>query len=528
MAHLFSLWVTQAADCKEVTSAIKPKGAGLQYRGEADILAPGAKRTSSQTLSGELMTDEIAHEAWSSRLAFVLVSIGATVGLGNLWRFPFAAGESGAGAFVLVYLVAVFIIAAPLFMAETLIGRFGRHSAPNSLRLLARQRGKSEHWRHVGWLCIVTSLLVLSFFSVIAGNSLAYVFKTASGAFAAATRGEITQIFADYAGSPWAVLFWHTVFAGATAFIVSRGIQGGLERAGRLLLPALFLILVLLVIYAAIEGAFMEAADYLFNFDLEAITPAIVLAAFGQAFFTMSIGSGGILTYGAYIGKRLPIARTTMFIASGDTLVALLAGLAIFPLALAFGGGTEGSRDYVFTSLPVAFAGMPFGALVGTLFYLLFAFAAITSTIGLLEVAVSYFEESGKMSRQKAALAMTAVFWFVGIGSALSFNLWSDVYPLSFLPVFEQSNFMSILNWTIGSVILLAVGLFFSLWAGWWLPQDRVQEELGLADGWFRIWQLVVRWIAPLVIATIFISQFLPSQGPGPGGETGIEEARNA
>ena len=175
--------------------------------------------------------------------------------------------------------------------------------------------------------------------------------------------------------------------------------------------------LVLLVIYAAIEGAFMEAADYLFNFDLSAITPALVLAAFGQAFFTMSIGSGGILTYGAYIGKRLPIARTTMFIASGDTVVALLAGLAIFPLALAFGGGTEGGRDYVFTSLPVAFAGMPLGSLVGTLFYLLFAFAAITSTIALLEVAVSYFEESGKMSRKKAALTMTAIFWFVGIGS---------------------------------------------------------------------------------------------------------------
>jgi NSS family neurotransmitter:Na+ symporter len=473
------------------------------------------------------MSDEIAHEAWSSRFAFILVSIGATVGLGNLWRFPFAVGESGAGAFVLVYLLAVFIIAAPLFMAETLVGRFGRHSAPNTFRILAREHGKSESWRHVGWLCIVTSLLVLSFFSVIAGNSLAYVFKTASGAFAEATKAEINQTFADYAGSPWAVLFWHTAFAGATAFIVSRGIQNGLERAGRVLLPALFLLLVLLVVYAAIEGAFMEATEYLFNFDLAAITPAIVLAAFGQAFFTMSIGSGGILTYGAYIGKRIPIARTTLFIAGGDTLVALLAGLAIFPLALAFGGGTEGSRDYVFTSLPMAFAGMPLGSLVGTLFYLLFAFAAITSTIGLLEVAVSYFEETGKMSRKKAALAMTTIFWFIGIGSALSFNLWADAYPLSFLPVFEEANFMSILNWTIGSVILLAVGFIFAIWAGWWLPQGRVQEELGLSDNWFRVWQLVVRWIAPLVIATIFISQFLPSEG-GYGGEPQIEEARNA
>lgn len=461
------------------------------------------------------MSQDYAHEAWSSRLAFILVSIGATVGLGNLWRFPFAAGESGAGAFVLIYLFAVFVIAAPLFMAETLIGRLGRHSAPNTLRILARERGKSEAWRHVGWLCIATSLLVLSFFSVIAGNALAYVFKTASGAFAGATQAEISETFARYAGSPWAVLFWHTAFAGATAFIVSRGIHNGLERAGRVLMPILFLLLVLLVVYAAIEGAFAEAAEYLFAFRLEAVTPAVVLAAFGQAFFTMSIGSGGILTYGAYIGKRIPIAKTTLMIASGDTLVALLAGLAIFPLALAFGGGTEGGRDYVFTKLPVAFSGMPLGSLVGTLFYLLFAFAAVTSTIGLLEVAVSWFEETGKLSRKKAALAMTAIFWFVGIGSALSFNLWAEEYPLSFLPVFEQANFMGILNWTIGSVVLLAVGFCFALWAGWWLPPDRVREELGLSAPAFKIWQYVVRWLVPLVIAAIFISQFVPAGTEG-------------
>ncbi len=457
-------------------------------------------------------------------MTFILVSIGATVGLGNLWRFPFAAGENGAGAFVLVYLVAVFVIAAPLFMAETLIGRFGRRSAPNTMAKLAAERGASPHWRHLGWVCIVTSLLVLSFFSVIAGNALAYFFKAATGVFAEATKAEINQTFADYAGSPWAVLFWHTAFAGATALIVSRGIKGGLERAGRILMPMLFLLLILLVVWAAIVGDFAGAVRQLFNFDLSTITPVIVLAAFGQAFFTMSIGSGGILTYGAYIGKPIPIARTTMLIAGADTIVALLAGLAIFPLVLTYGGGTEGSRDYVFTSLPVAFSAMPMGSLVGALFYLLFAFAAVTSTIGLLEVAVSYFEETGKMSRKKAALAMTAVFWFVGIGSALSFNIWSEEYPLSFLPVFETSNFMSILNWTIGSVILLVVGLLFAIWAGWWLPQDRVREELGLSTGAFKVWQVLVRFVAPFVILAIFAANFLPSGG-GHSSEPEPEEA---
>ncbi len=443
-------------------------------------------------------------ESWSSRFAFIAVSMGATVGLGNLWRFPTEAGNNGGGAFVIVYLIAVFAFAVHLFIAETVIGRLGQQSVPNTLRSLAKKAGATEKWRYAGWMALVTSILVLSFFSVVAGFSLGYIERTLTGALANADAATVQTTFAAFLANPYELFLWHSLFALATILVVGLGIRSGIERIGKILMPALFAILIGLVIYAGLYGDFGAAVSYLFGFQWQDFTPAIILAALGQAFFTMSIGSGGIMTYGAYIGRPIPIGRSAMTVAFGDTAVALLAGLAIFPLVFANNVDPAEGSGLIFVTLPIAFGGMPFGQFVGFAFYILFVFAAITSTIGLLETLVSYFEESGRFSRMKIAFGLGGLFWIAGILSVLSFNILADFYPLSFLSRFHETNIFDLLGFLISNVLLLAGGLLFSIFAGWVLSRSETMQELGLGEGLYNYWRFMVRYGAPAVILLLF------------------------
>ncbi|MCH7630805.1 MAG: sodium-dependent transporter [Proteobacteria bacterium] len=451
------------------------------------------------------------HESWTSRAAYIIVAIGATIGLGNLWRFPFAAGENGGGVFVLIYLFAVFFLVSPLFMAETLIGRLGRKSAPMSFKALREKYGGTGLWAGVGFLGLFISILVLSFFSVIAGFSIGYVFKALGGAFSTSDPAAVSALFREFTGNPYTLLLWHSVIAAMTALIVGRGIRSGIERAAKIMMPLLLLILIFLVVFASIIGDFGAAFRYLFTFQWEALSPQVALSAFGQAFFTMSVGSCGMLTYAAYVGKKIQIGKTTAIIAIGDTIVALLAGFAIFPIVFGYGLGMENAQNFVFTTLPIAFGQMPYGNLVAVLFFTLFVFAAVTSTIGLLETVVSYFIEKTRFSRPAIANALGVAFWAVGILSVLSFNLWSDVHPLGFIKIFAGMTPFALINGLVGNILLPIAGILISLFAGWVIPKGISIDELGLGKKiYFNIWLFVVRFIVPAgVLALLLTNLFL-------------------
>ncbi|MHA1544646.1 MAG: sodium-dependent transporter, partial [Alphaproteobacteria bacterium] len=405
------------------------------------------------------------HESWSSRLSYIIVAIGATVGLGNLWRFPFAAGENGGGVFILIYLFAVFFLVSPLFMAETVIGRLGRQSAPNSFKSLALKYAGTANWKYLGFLGLFISILVLSFFSVITGLSFGYVFKILTGTFVTSSPEAIAKDFGEFRDNVWGLTGWHTLVATLTGLIVGFGIRNGIERVGKILMPVLFLLLVFLAGYAAYIGDFGVALSYMFTFKIETLTPEVALAAFGQAFFTMSVGSCGMLTYAAYVGKPIRIGHTTATIALGDTLVALLAAFAIFPLVLGFGLNPGAGAGLVFVTLPIAFGQMALGQVVALAFYVLFIFASLTTTIALLETVVSYFVERTKYSRKVIGLSLAGLFWFIGLASVFSFNIWSDFHPLAFMGPKFDINPLGLINGFVGSILLPISGILISLFA---------------------------------------------------------------
>ncbi|MEE8295861.1 MAG: sodium-dependent transporter [Sphingomonadales bacterium] len=446
------------------------------------------------------------HESWTSRLSYIVVAIGATVGLGNLWRFPFEAGNNGGGVFILIYLFAVFFLVSPLFMAETVIGRLGRQSAPNSFKNLALKYARTANWKYLGFLGLFISVLVLSFFSVITSLSFGYVFKILSGTFVTGSPEMIAKDFAAFKGNVWGLTGWHTIVALITGLVVGLGIRNGIERVGKILMPVLFILLVFLAGYAAYIGDFGAAFSYMFTFNPEALTKEVALAAFGQAFFTMSVGSCGMLTYAAYVGKPIRIGHTTATIALGDTLVALLAGFAIFPLVFGFGLNPAEGAGLVFVTLPIAFSQMAMGTLVALAFYLLFIFAALTTTIALLETVVSYFVEKTEYSRRVIGLGLAGLFWFVGLASVLSFNVWSEYHPLGFLgPVFDLHPF-GLINGFVGNILLPISGILISLFAGWIIPWQASEEELGFGKKFlFQTWLVVVRFIAPIGVLILLL-----------------------
>ena len=275
------------------------------------------------------------HGQWSGRLAFILAATGSAVGLGNVWKFPYIAGENGGGAFVLVYLVCIAVIGIPIMMAEVLIGRRGRQSPINTMRDLAAEEGANPHWKWLGWAGVLAGFLILSYYSVIAGWALAYVFRAAGGLFTGQTADGIQAIFKDLIGEPERLLAWHTIFIMMTMIIVARGVRSGLEQAVRLLMPALFVLLLVLMGYSWNSGYFEQGVNFLFRPDFSKITANGVLIAMGHAFFTLSLGMGAIMVYGSYLPRKISIAKTSIAISVADTTVALLAGMVIFPIVFA-------------------------------------------------------------------------------------------------------------------------------------------------------------------------------------------------
>ncbi len=440
------------------------------------------------------------HGHWSSRAAFVLAATGSAVGLGNIWRFPYLTGENGGGAFVLVYIACVIVVGLPLMMAEIMLGRRGRSSPINTMRHLVEDEGHSKLWELLGWSGVAAGFLILSFYSVIAGWTLIYIFEAATGTFNGATAETVGLMFTDLLASPWIMFGLHTTFIAMTVFVVGRGVEQGLEKAVKFLMPALFLILLLLVAYSMTTGHFMEGVRFLFTPDFSKLQPGTVLVALGQAFFSLSLGMGAIMAYGAYLPEDASIPRISVTVALADTGVALIAGLAIFPIVFANGLEPGQGPGLIFVTLPIAFADMGFGQIYGTLFFLLLAFAAWTSTISLIEPAVAWLVEQRGLRRLPAAMVCGGIAWVIGIGSVLSFNHW-QTYTLI------GRNFQEFIEHIAANIMLPLGGLAIAVYAGWFLSKKASVEEMGAGDGKvYKTWRFLVRYVTPILVIIVFLN----------------------
>jgi NSS family neurotransmitter:Na+ symporter len=445
-------------------------------------------------------------ESWSGRLAFILASIGAAVGLGNIWRFPYTLGSSGGSAFVLVYVTAILFVATPIMISEMIIGRHARASAPTALSKVAQDSGSSRHWGLLGWVGLFALFLVLSFYSVVAGWTAAYLVKSANGSISGLSADEVAAGFGDFTHNSGQVIFWHFLFTAITIFIVSRGVKIGLERVVRVLMPALFVTLLALVINSAFVGDFATAIDFLFTADLSKLTPVVVLAAVGQAFFSVNVGIGAVLTYSSYLPQDVNIFRSSIIVALGDTLVALLAGLAIFPIVFANNLDPGGGPGLIFVTLSTAFAKMPGGSLIGAGFFLMLVFAALTSSISMLETMTARAIEVRGMTRTKAVVAIGTGTFLVGLITVFSFSAWENVYLLDAIPIFAGKTPYDLIDYLVSNVLMPLGGMLYALFAGWWLSKDTSIYEMGVGDGAiFKLWLLLVRVVAPLAVAAIFV-----------------------
>ncbi|MTI77622.1 MAG: sodium-dependent transporter [Marinobacter sp.] len=459
----------------------------------------------SAAYSGALEGSNAQRGLWSSRLAFILAATGSAVGLGNIWKFPYVTGENGGGAFVLVYLLCIAVVGIPIMMAEVMIGRRGGRSPVKSLSLIAQHDRLKPAWKLVGAIGILAGFLILSFYSVIGGWAISYVGTTASGQLAGQSADTVGAIFSGLLSDPTKLLAWHTLFMAMVMVVVVRGVRSGLERAVSILMPALFVLLLIVVGYAMTTGHFGQAAAFLFQPDFSKLTTSGILVALGHAFFTLSLGMAVMMAYGSYLPKNISIAKTSITVSVIDTGVALLAGLAIFPIVFANGLEPGAGPGLIFQTLPLAFGQMPMGSLFGTLFFVLLIFAAWTSGISLLEPIVEWLEERKGMNRTVSTLGAGFVCWGLGIASILSLNLWSDFAPLGFVPMLEGKTIFDLLDFFTANIMLPLGGLLVALFAGWVMSRQAMERELALSPAMFNLWLITVRFITPVAVAVVFI-----------------------
>jgi neurotransmitter:Na+ symporter, NSS family len=443
---------------------------------------------------------------WTSRFTFLMAAIGCSVGLGNIWRFPYSAGVNGGGAFVLVYFAAVIVLALPILMAELLIGRRGANSPPLAIATVATESGRSANWRWMGILLGgIGAITVLAFYSVVGGWTLAYTFKMGAGQFQGISAASAGLVFEDLTSSPAALLAWFTLFIGLTIFISARGLHAGVERATSLMMPALFLMLLAMVIYAAVVGDFAAALRFLFRPDFEKLNATIVLGAFGQAFFSVSVGITNLMAYGAYLEQKTRLPQASAIIAGADTLVAILAGLAIFPIIFAYGLEPGAGPGLVFITLPFAFGQIPGGHFFGAVFFVLLFFAALTSSIAMMEPPVSWLTGTTSLSRRSAALLSGSISFVLGVLAALSFNVLGDVHPLGAIPIFSNRTFFDLFDYFVTNLLMPSGGILIAVFAGWIVKRHFTADELfgGQNTLAYRIWLFLVRYLAPAVLAYV-------------------------
>ncbi len=440
------------------------------------------------------------HGVWANRWTFILAATGSAVGLGNIWKFPYIAGENGGGAFVLVYLLCIAVVGIPIMMAEVLIGRRGRMSPINSMRYVTSEAGLHGGWTGIGWMGVVAGLMIMAFYSVVAGWALNYVVASAGGGFSGISGDEAGSLFGGLLQDTGRLTLWHSLFSVMTLAVVAAGVTKGLGMVARVLMPFLFVVLAILLVYGFTNGDFASAFRFLFDFKFGKLSWDGVLVALGHAFFTLSLGMGSIMAYGAYMPDHANVGRTIVTVGVLDTVVALVAGLAIFPIVFASPGiEPSAGPGLMFVSLPVAFGNMAGGQIFGTLFFVLVAVAAWSSAVSLIEPGVAWLSETKRFNRVTATIALTLVAWLGGLGCIWS-NNWLEDKPASGIYVFESLDFLT------SQIMLPLGGLFIALFVGWLMRRAIVASEMD-AEGHplFEIWLFVVRYISPALVALVMI-----------------------
>lgn len=436
---------------------------------------------------------------WSSRLGFIMAAAGSAVGLGNIWKFPYITGMHGGGAFVLFYLFCIVSIGVPLMVAEMVIGRHTRKDPVGAFKRL-----KGGGWTLVGWMGVVAGFVILSYYSVVAGWAVDYLWLALKGTFSPQYATQVPQLFGGLLASDLSQLFWQALFMGASVLIVIGGVKSGLERANRIMMPVLFLILVALAGYGFFSSGGIKAFQFLFAPDWSRLNPPAMLEALGHAFFSLSLGMGAMLTYGSYADEEISIPKVAITVSIMDTLVALLAGLAIFPIVFSYGMAPAAGPGLVFKTLPILFSRMPGGTLIAILFFLLLVFAALTSAISLLEVVVAYYCDELKWDRTKATLIAGVLIFALGVPAALSNNLLKDRHLLG------SRNFLDSVDFLSTNYLLPLGGLLITLFAGWVLTPKVGREELlkgGGSPGFYRVWFFLIRYISPVLVALVLLNK---------------------
>jgi NSS family neurotransmitter:Na+ symporter len=440
-----------------------------------------------------------AHSHWSSRFAFLMASVGFAVGLGNIWRFPYVTGENGGAAFVLIYLACAFLIGVPILMAELMIGRRGDAAPPIAMANVARESGRSRQWQWVGAMGLLAAFTIEVVYSVVVGWVLWYLFKAITTGFADVDAGMAEAQFTAVLGDNWGMLFWTLAGLAITGLIIFAGVKNGIERAVTFMMPLMFTLLVVLAGFNFFAGGFKEAIAWLFTPDFSKVTFATVLAAIGQAFFSIGVGMGGMMTYGSYLPRSISISQSVFIIVIADTAVALLAGLVIFPAVFKFGLDPAAGAGLIFQTLPVAFAQMPGGYLFAVLFFVMLAVAGITSMVGLIESVNAWIEENYNISRHRSAMLVVGSISVLSILSILSYNVMDGLR-------LGDRNFNDVMDYFSNQILLPLGGLLIAIFAGWFMrPANSRDEFTSLGAMGYSVLYLLIRYLVPSALMVIFI-----------------------
>ncbi len=442
------------------------------------------------------------HDFWSGRTGFILATVGAALGLGSIWKFPYEVGVNGGGAFVLFYLIGMLFIVFPLMLVEFAIGRRGRADATYAIAAVAASAGASRYWALCGLLGVSGAFIILSFYSVIGGWAISYAVDTALSGLGDTSARSAQARFDALLASPLAMAIYHLIFMALVTFIVARGISRGIEEACKILMPILTGLIIVLSLFSMTQGNIGATLRFLFQLDPAYLTLQVALDALGLGFFSIGVGLCLMITYAAYAGAEINLREVAIITILSDTAVSIAAGFAIFPIVFAEGLDPAGGPGLMFITMPLAFAHVPGGAFAAVGFFLLLIVAALASGISMLEMPVALLKRRG-WSRPRAAIACAAACWLCGLTTVLSFNHWANWYPLANIPIFSKATVFDLLDHLTSNLMLPLGGFLLSLLGGWALPEQLLADEIGLDARAVQLLQLMLRYIVPVCIAVL-------------------------
>lgn len=438
-------------------------------------------------------------DSFSSKFGVIAAAAGSAIGLGNIWRFPYVVGENGGGAFLFIYLAFIVAIGIPVMLSEFTIGRSAQQNPYGAFKRLA----PGKPWKFVGLMGVVAAFMILAFYTAVAGWTLEYIYQSIVNGFQGKDSAQLGVMFDSFRESSFRPLLWFVVFMFLTSWIVVSGIKNGIEKYAKVLMPVLLLLIFVLCIRSVTLPGAKEGLKFLFKPDFSQIDANTILEALGQAFFSLSIGMGTLITYGSYINKKDNLGNTAVSVSLADTFIAILAGVAIFPAVFAFGIAPSEGEGLVYKTLPVIFQQMPGGYVFSLMFFILLGVAALTSTISVLEVIVAYFVEELGMIRKKATIVASASVSVLGVMSVMSWG------ALKNLTIFGKNTF-DILNFTSANILLPLGGLLIVAFIGWYFGGAKTKAELSnngsLKARYFPVFIFIIKFIAPIAIAIVFLN----------------------